>query len=266
MINSFQIVRPGTLADAVTAMSGGDDIKALAGGQTMIPTLKQRLAAPERLVDLSQVNELKGIEVTAEAVTIGAMTTHADVAANADVAAAIPALAALAGGIGDPQVRNAGTLGGSVANNDPAADYPGAVLGLGATVHTSSRTLSAEDFFQGMFTTALAEDELITKISFPRPTKAVYMKFDQPASRYALTGVFLAVFGDSVRLAVTGAGSEGVFRVPAMEAALAGSFTTAALDGLSVDPDEMLTDIHGTGAYRAHLVGVLAKRAVMALS
>ena len=238
----------------------------MAGGQTLIPTLKQRLAQPGKLIDLSGIAELKGIKIEGNAVGIGAMTPHAAVADSADVKAKIPALASLAHGIGDPQVRNRGTLGGSISNNDPAADYPAALMALGATVHTSKRQLAAEEFFDGMFTTVLEEDEIVTKVSFPIPEKAAYAKFAQPASRYALVGVFVARTGGGVRVAVTGAGEGGVFRVSEFEAALSANFSASALDGIKLSADGLNGDIHGSPEYRAHLIGVMAKRAVQAAS
>jgi len=257
--------RPSTVQEAASLLASAEDVKLLAGGQTLIPTMKQRLAAPANLIDLGRIAELKGITVSGGTVTIGAGTTHAEVYTSADVKAAIPALAKLAGGIGDPHVRHLGTIGGSVANNDPAADYPSAVLGLGATVVTTKREIPADDFFAGMFTTALEEDEIIVRFVFPVPRKAAYAKFANPASRYAMTGVFVAVTGDGVRVAVTGAGSDGVFRWTDAEAALASDLSPSALDGLSVDPSGMLSDIHGDAAYRANLVKVMAKRALAAL-
>lgn len=257
--------RPSSVTEAASLLASAEDVKLLAGGQTLIPTMKQRLAAPANLIDLGKIAELKGITVSGGTVTIGAGTTHAEVNTSADVKAAIPALAKLAGGIGDPHVRHLGTIGGSVANNDPAADYPSAVLGLGATVVTTKREIPADDFFAGMFTTALDEDEIIVRFVFPVPEKAAYAKFANPASRYAMAGVFVAVTGGTVRVAVTGAGSDGVFRWADAEAALAGNMTPAALDGLTADASAMLSDIHGDAAYRANLVKVMAKRAVAAL-
>ncbi|WP_075216861.1 FAD binding domain-containing protein [Mongoliimonas terrestris] len=257
--------RPSSVTEAASLLASAEDVKLLAGGQTLIPTMKQRLAAPANLIDLGKIAELKGITVSGGTVTIGAGTTHAEVNTSADVKAAIPALAKLAGGIGDPHVRHLGTIGGSVANNDPAADYPSAVLGLGATVVTTKREIPADDFFAGMFTTALDEDEIIVRFVFPVPEKAAYAKFANPASRYAMAGVFVAVTGGTVRVAVTGAGSDGVFRWADAEAALAGTMTPAALDGLTADASAMLSDIHGDAAYRANLVKVMAKRAVAAL-
>lgn len=260
----FNYHRASSVAEAARLLSGADDAKFVAGGQTLLPTMKQRLASPSDLVDLGGIKELKGIAVSGGAVTIAAMTTHAEVAASADVKKAIPALATLAAGIGDPHVRALGTIGGSVANNDPAADYPAACLGLGATIKTSKREIAADDFFQGMFTTALEDDEIIVSISFPVPEKAGYAKFKNPASRYAMAGVFVAKNKSGVRVAVTGAGADGVFRASDMEAALGGNFNADALSAVSVSPDGMSSDIHASAEYRAHLVGVMAKRAVAA--
>ena len=256
--------RPKSLAEAGSLIASAAEAKLLAGGQTLLPTMKQRLAAPENLVDIGKLAELKGITVDGATVTIGAGTTHADVAASAEVKRAIPALAALAGNIGDPAVRHMGTLGGSVANDDPAADYPAAVLGLAATVVTDRRSITADDFFTGLFETALEEGEILVKIAFPIPTKAGYVKFPNPASRYAMCGVFVAKTAGGVRVAVTGAGNGGVFRVPAMEAALAQNWSPDAVAGITVDPADMLSDIHGSADYRANLVTVMAKRAVVA--
>ena len=259
----FAYQKPANIADAVAALVADGDAKALAGGQTLIPVLKQRLNKPTTVVDLSKLG-LTGITVTGDAVTIGAMTTHATVAASADIKRAIPALAALAGGIGDIQVRNRGTIGGSVANNDPSACYPSAILALGATITTNKRSIAADDYFQGMFTTALADGELITSVSFPIPSKAAYVKFKNPASRYAMVGVFVANGPKGVRVAVTGAGQGGVFRHKAAETALSSSWSAAALTGVSIPPDNMNSDIHASAPYRAHLVGVVTKRAVTA--
>ena len=251
-----------SVADAAAKFSGADDAKFLAGGQTLIPTMKQRLAAPSDVIDVSDVAEMKGISGAGNGVKIGAATTHAEVAASSAVGSA---LSNLAGHIGDPHVRHAGTLGGSVANNDPAADYPAAVLGLGATVHTNTRDIAADDFFSGLFETALEDGEIITAITFPNAEKAAYSKFPNPASRYAMAGVFVAKMADgSVRVAVTGAGSDGVFRHAGMEAALAANWSASAIDGVSVDAGGMLGDIHGSPEYRANLVKVMAKRAVEA--
>lgn len=258
---AFNYHRPSSLADAAKLLGNASDGKFLAGGQTLLPTLKQRLASPSDLIDLTGIAELGGISAAGGTVTIGATVKHAAVATSADVKKAIPALAALAGGIGDPQVRNMGTCGGSVANNDPAADYPAAVLGLGATVHTNKRKLAADAFFTGMFETALEEGEIITRIEFPVPKRAGYEKFVNPASRYAMVGVFVAETAGGVRVAVTGAGP-GVFRHAAMEAALAKSFSPDALKGIKTDAGAMNNDIHASAEYRAHLVGVIARRAV----
>ena len=256
---AFTFERPTTQADALKLAKAGG--KLLAGGQTLLASMKLRLAAPEQLVDLDAVKDLAGVRKDGDALVIGAMTRHADVASNADVKAMIPALAALADGIGDKQVRAMGTLGGSVANNDPAADYPAAVLGLGATVITSARQIAADDFFQGLFATALEEGELIIAVRFPKPQRAAYMKFRQPASLFALIGVFVAQTAGGVRVAVTGGGN-GVFRHTAMEAALDKSFTPDAAVAVTTDPAELNGDLHGSAEYRAHLVGVMAQRAV----
>ncbi len=261
---AFDYVRPASLADAVKALGSSEENRALAGGQTLIPTMKQRLAMPAALVDLSGVAELKGVSRDANSVTIGAMTTHAAVAANADVRAAIPALAALAGGIGDPHVRHAGTIGGSVANNDPAADYPAAVLGLGATIITTTREIPADSFFTGLFRTALQPGELIKAIRFPIPQKAGYSKFEQRASRYALIGVFAAQTAAGPRVAVTGSGASGVFRAAGLEAALAKGFSVDALKGATMPATGLLSDIHGGADYRASVIPVIAERAVAA--
>lgn len=258
----FTYHRPNSLADAAKALSGAD-AKIIAGGMTLVPTMKQRLANPSSLVDLAGIAELKGIKADGATVTIGAMTTHAEVAHSPEVRKAIPALAALAEGIGDPQVRNRGTIGGSISNNDPSADYPAAVLGLDATIITNKRKIKADDFFKGMFETALAGDEIVTSISFPKPEKAGYAKFPNPASRYAMVGVMIAKTSSGVRVAVTGAGP-GVFRQKDMEKALAGSFSADALKGVKLDPKNLNSDIHGGADYRAHLVSVMAARAVTA--
>jgi carbon-monoxide dehydrogenase medium subunit len=257
----FAYHRPKTLAEATAALKGKPEARAMSGGMTLIPTLKQRLAKPSDVVDLNGIKDLAGIKVDGSGVTIGGMTRHADVASSADVKKAIPALAHLAGHIGDPAVRNRGTMGGSVANNDPAADYPAAVLGLGATVTTTSRTIKADDFFKGLFETALEDGELITSISFPKADKAGYMKFPNPASRYAMVGVFVAKTGNTVRVAVTGAGP-CVFRVKAMEDALAKNFSSDAIKDIKIPADGLNSDIHGSAEYRAHLVNVMARRAV----
>ena len=258
---NFSYHRPKSLAEAVSMLKGKSEGRAMAGGMTLIPTLKQRLAKPTDVVDLGGIRELGGIKAEGGGVTIGAMTRHADVANSADVKKTIPALAGLAGHIGDPQVRNRGTIGGSVANNDPAADYPAAVLALNATVTTNTGKHGADSFFKGLFETALKDGELITSISFPKPEKAAYMKFPNPASRYAMVGVFVAKTAGGVRVAVTGAGP-CVFRVKAMEDALAKSFTSAAIKDIKIPAKGLNSDIHGSAEYRAHLVGVMARRAV----
>jgi aerobic carbon-monoxide dehydrogenase medium subunit len=260
-MQSFAYHHPATLADAAR-LAAQDDAKIIAGGQTLLQSMKLGLAAPSALVDLAGISELKGISVSGGAVKIGAGTTHAAVAASADVQQAIPALADLAGHIGDRQVRNLGTLGGSLANNDPAACYPAAVLGLGATVHTNRRQIAAEDFFQGLFTTALAEGEVITAVSFPIPEKAGWQKFKQPASRFSLVGVFVSKGPAGVRVAVTGAGANGVFRVKALEDKLASQWSAGALAGVKIDAEGLNSDLHGSAEYRAALIPVLAARAV----
>lgn len=258
---NFDFVKPATLAEAVEAL-GHDGAQPLSGGQTLLPSMKQRLNQPETLVSLTGIAELQGVCASDSVLTIGAATPHAVVAHEA--AGHYPALAALAGQIGDPAVRNRGTIGGSLANNDPSACYPSAVLGSGATIVTSTREIAADDFFDGMFTTALHEGEIITAVRFPIPQKAAYAKFLQPASRFALTGVYVAKFADGVRVAVTGASEGGVFRWTEAEAALAVNFAPEALDALSVSADGMISDLHGTSDYRAHLVKVMTRRAVAA--
>lgn len=258
----FEFHRPATVRKAAS-LAAKEDAKLMAGGQTLIPTMKQRLAAPSAVIDLSGVDGLSGIAKKGRIIEVGAMTRHADVASNADVRENLPALADLAGNIGDPHVRNMGTLGGSIANNDPAADYPGACVGLGATIVTNKRRIAADEFFTGMFETALEDGEIITKVRFPIPRKAAYAKFDNPASRYALVGVFVSKRGSEIRVAVTGA-APCVFRVPEMEAALARRFSAKSLDGVTVDADGLNDDIHASSDYRAHLVGVMARRAVAA--
>jgi aerobic carbon-monoxide dehydrogenase medium subunit len=259
---AFDYSRPATIADAVKAYAADPEAKLLAGGQTLIPTMKQRLASPSSIIDLSGIRELKAIMREANSITIGAMVTHDAVARNADVKAAIPALAALAGGIGDPAVRNAGTIGGSVANNDPAADYPSALLALGASVSTNKRVIHADQFFNGMFSTSLEPGEVILAVSFPIPKRAAYSKFEQRASRYALVGVFVADTATGVRCAVTGCGANGVFRVPEIEKALATNWSAASLAGVKVAATGIMGDIHGGAEYRAAMVPVIAARAV----
>ena len=261
-MQAFTYQTPSSLAAAAAALKA-DGARLVAGGQSLLPSMKLGLAAPESLVDLGTVAELQGIAVAGGAVRIGAMTRHADVAAHAEVRRAIPALADLAGNIGDRQVRNRGTIGGSLANNDPAACYPAAVLGLGATVHTDRRTIAADAFFEGLYETALAEGEIITAVSFPVPEKAAWIKFKQPASRFSLVGVFVSKGPQGVRVAVTGAGP-CVFRASALEAKLASSWSAAALAGTTVSADGLNSDLHGSAEYRAALIPVLAARAVAA--
>jgi carbon-monoxide dehydrogenase medium subunit len=260
-MHNFEFVKPSTLADAVAALGDGE-AQPLSGGQTLIPSMKARLNAPGLLVSLTGIAELKGVCREGDMLVIGAATTHATVAA--DAAADFPGLAALAGQIGDPAVRNRGTVGGSLANNDPSACYPAAALGTGATIVTNAREIAADDYFQGMFTTALEEGEIITSIRFPIPQKAAYAKFLQPASRFALTGVFVAQYASGVRVAVTGASEGGVFRWAEAEAALSAKFDADAIAGLSHSSDGMISDLHGTPEYRAHLVRVMTQRAVRA--
>jgi carbon-monoxide dehydrogenase medium subunit len=260
-MQAFNYQRPSSLADAAKALGAGADVKLVAGGQTLLPTMKQGLAAPSDLVDLAGVAELKGIKMDGNNLVIGAMTTHAEVAKSAAVKGAIPALAVLADGIGDPQVRNRGTIGGSISNSDPAADYPAGLVGLGATVVTNKRKIAADDFFKGMFETALEAGEIVTAVSFPKPDKAAYAKFPQPASRFALVGVFVSKSGSNVRVAVTGAGPK-VFRQADFEKALAANFSADALKAAKQSASGLNSDIHGSADYRAHLVGVMARRAV----
>lgn len=258
---NFEFTRPSTIADAVSALKG-DEAQALGGGQTLIPTMKQRLASPATLVSLTAIPEMQGVCRDGDTLSIGGATPHAVVAREA--AEHFPGLAALAGQIGDPAVRNRGTIGGSLANNDPSACYPSAVLGTGATVRTDRRSIAADDFFDGMFATALEEGEIIVSVDFPIPEKSAYAKFVQPASRFALTGAFVAKYGDGVRVAITGASEGGVFRWSEAEQALSSNFSADAIKGLSVSADGMIGDIHGSPEYRAHLVGVMTRRAVQA--
>ncbi|WP_420133884.1 FAD binding domain-containing protein [Rhodopseudomonas sp.] len=258
----FKYHRPGTVRQAANLLIKNEDAKLIAGGHTLLPVMKQRLAAPPHLVDLSHIEGLNGIEIKGRSLVIGATAKHAEVANSPIVGEAIPALAELASLIGDPAVRHKGTIGGSLANNDPTADYPAAVMALGATIVTNKRKLKPEEFFQGLFTTALEPDEIIVKVQFPLPKKAAYVKFRNQASRYALVGVFVARRPSDVAVAVTGAGSEGVFRVPAFEEALKARFNAKSLDGIHVPHDNLNSDLHGSAEYRAHLIGVLAKRAV----
>lgn len=259
----FTYHRPTSLAEAAKLLAGHEEAKLVAGGMTLIPTLKQRLARPTDLIDLAAIAELKGIKRDGSMIVIGAMTPHADVANSAEVKKAIPALAHLADRIGDPQVRNRGTIGGSISNADPAADYPAGVVGLNATVVTNNREIDADEFFKGLFETALESGEIVTAVSFPIPEKSGYAKFPNPASRYAVVGVFVAKTGGGVRVAVTGAGPS-VFRVKEMETALVKDFSPKALDGIKVAATGLNSDIHASAEYRAHLVGVMAKRAVQA--
>lgn len=260
-MQAFAYSNPASVADAVKA-AAQEDSKYMAGGQTLLQSMKLGLIAPSAVIDLSGLAELKGIRIEGGQVIIGAGTTHAEVAASKEVQQAIPALADLAGHIGDRQVRNRGTLGGSLANNDPAACYPAAVLGLGATVHTHQRKIAADDFFVGVYTTALNEGEVITAVSFPIPEKAGWHKFKQPASRFSLVGVFVSKGASGVRVAVTGAGANGVFRASGLEAKLAANYSAAALAGAEVPADELNSDLHGSAEYRAALIPVLAARAV----
>ncbi len=260
---SFKYQRAKSVADAAAVISNNADAKLLAGGQSLIATMKLRLSRPSDLVDLGAMAELRGIKVEGGAVTIGAMTRHAEVAASAEVKKAIPALASLAASIGDRQVRNMGTLGGSVAHNDPAADYPAAVLALGATVNTNRRKIAADQFFKGMYETALEAGEIITSVTFPCPKRAAYMKFKNPASRYAIVGVFVADSGNGVRVAVTGA-APSVFRVTEMEKALASKFAPESVASVKVPEKGLNSDLHAKADYRAHLITVMARRAVEA--
>ena len=260
---SFRYVRPKTLTEAEAAFDAGSDAKYLAGGQTLIPTMKQRLAAPAELIDLARIPSLAFIRSAGAVLVIGAGTCHAEVATSETVRTNIPALVHLAGLIGDPAVRNRGTLGGSIANNDPAADYPAALVALDATVSTTRRTIAADDFFTGMFATALEGSEIVTEIAFPVPLRAAYSKFRNPASRYAMVGVFVAETRAGTRVVVTGAGA-CVFRVAEMESALARNFTPEAVAGIVIPSEGLNSDLHGSAEYRAHLVSVMAKRAVAA--
>jgi carbon-monoxide dehydrogenase medium subunit len=278
---NFEFQRPASIDEAVKHLRVASDAKLLAGGQTLLPTMKQRLAAPKILIDLGAIGGLSAIELKGGSLvmgkspaggdamvlrggelTIGALARHADVADSPDVQGAIPALASLAAGIGDPAVRNRGTIGGSIANNDPAADYPAACVALGATIVTNKREIAADRFFTGLFETALENDEIILRVVFPSPGRAAYAKFRNPASRYAIVGVFVAERRGEVRVAVTGAGQGGVFRVPDMEKALGNRFSPDAIANVKIDPANLISDIHAAADYRAHLVGVMARRAV----
>ena len=258
----FQYARPATIAEASAILAADEANQPLAGGQTLIPTLKQRLNAPGTLVDLAGIGELTGIARDGNALVIGAMMTHTAVAADPVVRDALPALAKLAGGIGDPQVRNIGTIGGSLANNDPAADYPSAALALGATIRTTNREIAADDYFQGFFATALEPGELIVSVSFPLPDFAAYGRFEQRASRYPMVGVFIAKTASGVRAAVTGAGQDGVFRCAELEAALGGDFSAKAAAAVKVPDDGLMSDLHASAEYRAALIPIMASRAI----
>jgi carbon-monoxide dehydrogenase medium subunit len=262
-VYNFNYHKPSSIADALKLLSSSEDAKIVSGGMTLIPTLKQRLARPSDLIDLKAIPDLSFIRREGNNIVIGAMTKHADVAASEIVKGAIPGLASLAGVIGDPQVRHRGTIGGSVANNDPAADYPGAVVALNATITTNERTIAADDFFTGLFETALNPNEILTSVSFPIVEKSAYTKFRNPASRYAIVGAFVAKTSGGVRVAITGAGA-CVFRVPEMEKALAGSFTPDAIKDIKVAAGNLNSDIHASAEYRAHLCNVMARRAVTA--
>ena len=255
--------RPSSVDEAAALFAKGSEPKYLAGGHTLIPVMKQRLASPSDVIDLGKIKELVGVELSADALTIKAATTYFDILQSADAKKAIPAIVHLTSMLGDPQVRYRGTIGGSIANNDPAADFPAAILALGATVKTNKRSIPADDFFKGLFSTALDDGEIITAVSFPIPAKAGYSKMRHPASRFALTGVFVVkTKSGDVRVAATGASSSGVMRVPAIEAALKANWSPGALDSVKVSADGLLTDIHGSATYRANLVKVMAQRAV----
>jgi aerobic carbon-monoxide dehydrogenase medium subunit len=261
---AFTYHRPTTVRQAANLLAKHEEAKLVAGGHTLIPTMKQRLASPPHLIDISKVEGLSGIELKGRSLVIGALTRHVEVARSPIVKEHLPALAHLAEEIGDPMVRNRGTIGGSLANNDPTADYPAAVLGLGATIVTNKRRIKADDYFKGLFETALEPNEIITKVMFPLARKAGYVKFPNPASRYALVGVFVSKRGSEIRVAVTGASSSGVYRLPAFEEALKKRFSPKSLEGLTVGPDGLNSDIHASAEYRAHLIGVIARRAVAA--
>jgi carbon-monoxide dehydrogenase medium subunit len=255
--------RPSSIEEAAALFAKGSEAKYLAGGHTLLPVMKQRLASPSDVIDLGRIKELVGVELSADALTIKAATTYFDIMQSADAKKAIPAIVHLTSVLGDPQVRYRGTIGGSIANNDPAADFPAAVLALGATVKTNKRSIAADDFFKGLFSTALADGEIITAVSFPIPAKAAYSKMRHPASRFALTGVFVVkTKAGDIRVAATGASQNGVMRVPAIEAALKANWSPGALDSVKISADGMLADIHGSSTYRANLVKVMAQRAV----
>jgi carbon-monoxide dehydrogenase medium subunit len=261
---NFTYHRASGLRQATNMLGKFEEAKLLAGGQTLLPTMKLRLASPSHIIDLNKIEGLSDIEMKGRNIVIGALARHADVAASPVVKQAIPALAELASMIGDPAVRHRGTIGGSIANNDPNADYPAACLALGAVITTTKRKIVADEFFKSLFETALEPDEIVTQVSFPIPKKAAYQKFRNPASRFALVGVFVAKRPSEVRVAVTGAGASGVFRVTEFETALKKRFSPKSLEGMSIPADDLASDIHGSAEYRAHLVGVLARRAVAA--
>jgi carbon-monoxide dehydrogenase medium subunit len=263
-MHTFDYHRPATLKDAVALLKKNENARVLAGGQSLIPTLKMRLAQTPALVDINSIGELRAVKLEAAVLTIGAGLRHSDVAASRDVMIGIPALARLAAGIGDRQVRNMGTLGGSLANNDPAADYPAAVLGLGATVHTNRRSIPADKFFTGLFETALKRGEIITSVEFPLPKRAAYVKFKNPASRFALVGVFVSEGAGQTRVAISGAGNAGVFRVKDMEKKLGEKFAPESIAKSKVAADKLNSDLHASAEYRSHLITVLAQRAVAA--
>ena len=261
---AFKYHQPKTVRQAANLLAKFPEAKVLAGGHSLVPVMKLRLASPSDIIDINNVEGLSGIEVKGRAVVIGAMTRHHEVANSKELKEVLPALASVPGSIGDPHVRHRGTIGGSVANNDPNADYPAACLGLGATIITNKRRILADDFFTGMFSTALEPDEIITKLSFPIAKKSAYQKFKHPASGFALVGVFVAKRGSDIRVAVTGAGSNGVFRVTSFEEALKKRFSPKSIEGMTVPSDGMNSDIHASAEYRAHLIGVLARRALAA--
>jgi carbon-monoxide dehydrogenase medium subunit len=263
-MHAFEYHRPKSMKEAVSLLRKVENAKPLAGGQSLVAALKLRLAKPAALVDLGALEELRGIKLDGGTLTIGALTRHSDVAGSKDVAIGIPALTRLASGIGDRQVRNLGTLGGSLANNDPAADYPAAALGVGATINTNKREIPADRFFTGLFETALKPGEVIVSVSFPLPKRAAYVKFRNPASRFALVGVFVAETAGAVRLAVTGAGKDGVFRAKTMEKRLTENFSPDAIAKVKISPDDLGSDVQASAEYRAHLITVLAQRAVAA--
>ena len=257
----FNYQKAASIDEAKCFHDAAEEPKYMSGGMTLLPTLKQRLARPSNVIDLAAVPNMSGVEVNPDKVTILARTPHAVVNSNPDLKRTIPALAKLAGGIGDPMVRNRGTIGGSIANSDPAADYPGSIVGLGGTVHTDRREIAADDFFLDLFETALEEGEIITKVTYPVPDRAGYMKFPNPASRYCIVGVMVSQKGSDVRVGVTGAGA-CAFRVPEMEAALASKFAPESVAEIKISPDGLNEDIHASAEYRAHLVTIMAKRAV----